>query len=104
MARKVTRRAAAKPSAALLTAAPALVVNPFGETQQRKISKSKIADSVFTLDDGTKLIARPIVSDIRRAVNQYNQAGEPLYFLTLGFQIVTKAPKRLRQPKPKKPA
>jgi hypothetical protein len=81
-----------------------LVINPFGETQQRKITQSKIAESVFSLNDGTKLIVRPLVSDIRRAVKQYNQFGQPLYFLTLGHQIITKAPKKLRKPisKPKR--
>jgi hypothetical protein len=78
-----------------------LSINPFGPTQQRKIKKSKVMASEFSLNDGTKLLVTPLVSDIRRAVKQYNEKGEPMYFLTMGNTIVTKAPKRLLKKKPK---
>jgi hypothetical protein len=100
MAKKARR--AVKPDA---PAAPAIglgAINPFGPTQQRKIRTSTVKESVFTLNDGTRLIVKPIVSDIRRAVKQYNFDGQPLYFLTLGNTIVTKAPKRLMKPVPKR--
>jgi hypothetical protein len=95
-ARKSQKAAAATPSLVpQLPGAGALVINPFGETQQRKVLKSKIAVSRFDLSDGTKLLVTPILSDVRRAIKQYNANGEPLYFLTLGSTIVTKAPKKL---------
>src|SRR5262245_2314088 len=99
MAKK--RRTAAPKAAKLEPEAgiAALAINPFGETQQRKIKRSKIVDSKITLTDGTQLIIRPIVSDIRRAVKQYNVDGQPLYFLTLGYSITTKAPRKLLRPK-----
>jgi hypothetical protein len=100
MARK-TKRAAAKIPPETPVEGQALVINPFGETEQRTIKKSKIVDSVITLSDGTKLVIRPVVADIRRAVDQYNQQGQPLYFLTLGHAITTKAPKKnLQKPTP----
>jgi hypothetical protein len=100
MARKPKRKTVAL-KASLEGASPAMVVNPFGETQQRKIVGSKIAVSEFTLSDGTKLTVRPMVADIRRAVNQFSANGEPLYFLTVGTTISTKAPKKLLRPTPK---
>ncbi len=102
VARKTPKAGAATPSLVPgLPGAGALVINPFGETQQRKVVKSKIAVSRFDLSDGTKLLVTPIVSDVRRAVKQYNVNGEPLYFLTFGTKIVTKAPKKLLRPVPK---
>jgi hypothetical protein len=102
MARKAKSKVAvAKAAVEAPAIPPALVINPFGETQQRKIKRATITDSVFTLSDKTKLFVRPVVSDIRRAVDQYNQFGQPLYFLTLGYSIVTKAPKSLQKAKPK---
>jgi len=83
------------------TAPPGLVINPFGPMQQRKITRSKIVESVVTLSDGTKLLIKPVVGDIRRAVDQYNEKGEPVYFLALGQTITTKAPKRLLKKSPK---
>jgi hypothetical protein len=96
--RKPKRKTVALKAPIEEAAAPALVVNPFGETQPRKIIRSKIVDSEFTLNDGTKLTVRPILADIRRAVNQYNAFGQPLYFLTVGNGISTKAPKKLLRP------
>jgi hypothetical protein len=80
------------------------VVNPFGPTQQRGISKSKVVASEFTLDDGTILLVTPMVADVRRAVDQFNQNGDPLYFLTMGSTVTTVAPKRLKRQQTPKPA
>lgn len=92
MAKKTT-----KEQAALAAPAP-VVVNPFGETEHRKIVRYQVQESIFTLDDGTKLVVRPLVSDIRRAVGQYDSNGQPIYFLTLGQNVRADAPKKLRRP------
>src|ERR1700676_5507497 len=75
------------------------VINPLGETQVRKIVKSKIQESVFTLSDGTKLILKPLIGDVRRAVGQYNAVGQPLYFLSIGNTLESKPPKSLMRKK-----
>jgi hypothetical protein len=93
---------AAAPSSAPLAQPSGANVNPFGPTEQRKITRSHVAESVFTLSDGTKLRVKPVVGDVRRAVEQYNIDGNPVYFLSLGMTIVTDAPKSLRRPEPKK--
>jgi hypothetical protein len=98
-------RKTSPPSAELILppspAAGAPVINPFGETEQRKIVKSKVLASELKLSDGTKLVVTPLVSDVRRATKQFNANGEPLYFLTIGANILTKAPKKLLQLKPR---
>jgi hypothetical protein len=72
-----------------------LAINPFGPTEPRKITRTKIQESEFLLEDGTKLLVRPLLADVRRAVDQYNEVGEPLYFLTMGNTLTTKPPKSL---------
>jgi len=99
----------AKRKRALKVAAPSptvpaapLVINPFGPTKQRVVAKSKIVSSEFTLDDGTVLLVTPIVADVRRAIDQFNQNGDPLYFLTMGQTVKTVSPPRLRKKGPVK--
>jgi hypothetical protein len=87
----------------MVSAAP-LVINPFGPTKQRVVAKSKIVSSEFTLDDGTKLLVTPIVADVRRAIDQFNQEGDPLYFLTMGQTVKTVSPPSLRRKPPSKHA
>jgi hypothetical protein len=77
-------------------------INPMGETQQRKIVRSRIADSIYTLSDGTKLVLKPLIADVRRAVGQFNSAGQPVYFLTVANSIETRPPKSLMQKRPPK--
>ena len=70
-------------------------INPFGPTQPRRITRTRVQDSEFILEDGTKIVVRPVIGDVRRAVDQYNESGEPLYFLTIGQTLTTKAPRSL---------
>jgi hypothetical protein len=93
----MAKRKRALKAAALPTLGTPPVVNPFGPTKQRVVAKSKIVSSEFTLDDGTKLLVTPIVADVRRAVDQFNQDGDPLYFLTMGQTVTTVSPHHLRR-------
>lgn len=95
----MAKKAKRKPETAAAGPAP---INLFGPTQQRKIKKSKVRASEYTLSDGTTLTVTPMLSDIRRALKQYGPDGQPLYFLTLGNSIRTKAPKKLLRPAPKR--
>jgi hypothetical protein len=76
-------------------------INPLGETQLRRVVKSKIQESEFTLNDGTKLILKPLIGDVRRAVGQYNALGQPLYFLSIGSTLESRPPKSLMRKAPK---
>jgi hypothetical protein len=98
MARKLKRTAASASAPPLAQPSGAATVNLFGPTDQRKITRKMIAESVFTLSDGTKLRVKPLIGDVRRALDQYNAEGQPLYFLSLGLTISTDAPKSLLRP------
>jgi hypothetical protein len=76
-------------------------INPLGETQPRKIVRSRVRESEFTLNDGTKLVLKPLIGDVRRAVGQYNALGQPLYFLSIGNSLQSKPPKSLMRKIPK---
>jgi hypothetical protein len=80
---------------------PPGTINPLGETRLRKIVKSKVVESIFTLSDGTKLLLKPLIGDVRRAVGQFNANGQPLYFLSVANTIEARPPKSLMQKKPK---
>src|SRR5712692_4766234 len=85
------------------TSTPApVVVDPFGPTSQRPIKKENVKTSSYKLSDGTVITVKPKVSDIRRAMNQWNALGQPLYFLTLGYEIKTNPPSKLLKKMPKK--
>jgi len=101
VARRTKRKTSTKPVGAAVGAIP-VAINPFGPTKQRDIVKSRVAASQFTLSDRTKLVVTPMVSDVRRAIDQYNREGQPLYFLTMGYQIKTDAPKSLLKKTPRK--
>ena len=91
MAKK--RKRAVKKSATSTLAQ--VIVDPFGPTSQRHIKKESVKTSSYKLNDGTVITVRPKVSDIRRATKQWNALGQPLYFLTLGYEIKTSAPSKL---------
>jgi hypothetical protein len=100
MAKKVAKKRRVLPPPAKPIFQPE-VVNPLGETQPRKVVRSKIRESEFTLSDGTKLVLKPLIGDVRRAVGQYNAVGHPVYFLTIGNSLEAKPPKTLMRKIPK---
>jgi hypothetical protein len=67
---------------------------------ERDIISSKIRNSDIVLDDKSVLSIKPFVVDVRRAANQWNEEGQPLYLVKIGFSINTKAPKKLMKPIP----
>lgn len=101
MAKKVAKKRKAPAPEPQLDLQPERI-NPLGETQPRKIVRSQVRESVFTLNDGTKLILKPLIGDVRRAVGQYNGLGHPVYFLTIGNALQSKPPKSLMKKAPKK--
>jgi hypothetical protein len=70
-----------------------------GPVQTRNIVKSKTAESRFVLDDGTELTVKVALVDVKRALKQYNQYGQPLYFCSIVNTVDTKAPSKLLKPK-----
>jgi hypothetical protein len=99
MAKKVAKKQGGSPPPQPISQPE--TVNLLGETKPRKVVRSTIRESEFTLNDGTKLILKPLIGDVRRAVGQYNAAGQPLYFLTIGNSLEARPPKSLMRKVPK---
>ena len=47
------------------------------------------------LKDGTILRIRPVVAEVRRAQNQFNELGQPIYLVKTAMITSAKSPKRL---------
>jgi len=68
-----------------------------GPTVSLVVKKASAEDIVYTLSDGSKLKLRPIIFDVRRSLNKYNPAGEPIYQVQTGLIVQTEVPKRLKR-------
>lgn len=53
--------------------------------------------SEYRLSDGSVLSVKPLVADVRRVKGKFNDHGDPLYLVTGGMVIRTKAPRKLRR-------
>ena len=69
-----------------------------GQLEQRRITNVKEGITEYTLDDGSILKVKPVVVDVRRAIDQYGVDGKPLYILTLTNITETTSPTRLLRP------
>jgi hypothetical protein len=88
-------------------------VSPFGfggvpqPTQplgQRSIVKSTQRPSEYVLDDGTKLIIKPTLIDVKRVEGQWGIDGKPTYIMTLTNVTETESPAKIMRPVPKQPS
>jgi hypothetical protein len=80
------------------TAQFALGYDPMGPMEQRSVVASKEGWSEYTLDDGTILLTRNAIIDVKRAVGQYNLAnGDPVYVVQGASLINTMAPDHLKK-------
>lgn len=70
-----------------------------GQLQQRQVTNVKEGVSEYTLDDGTVLKVKPVIVDVKRAIDQYGVDGKPLYILTLTNITETTSPSRLMRPR-----
>jgi len=70
--------------------------DPTRPLEQRHIKGVKEGASEYTLDDGTSLLVRPAVIDVKRAKSQWNEQGEPIYVVQAAVVVTVKhAPKNL---------
>ncbi len=71
--------------------------NPAGRMEPRDVVASKDGWSEYTLDDGSVLRAKAAVLDVKRAVDQFNADGDPVYVMQLTVVNQVKAPEHLRK-------
>ena len=63
------------------------------------IKKAEENWNVYKLSDGTTLRARPIMVEISRKHNTFDDKGNPVYTITGGMIYDLKAPNKLRKKK-----
>jgi hypothetical protein len=74
----------------------ALGYDPTKPLEQRHITGVKEGWSEYSLDDGTVLMVKQAVVDVKRAKGQWNPQGEPVYIIQAATLVsVKRVPKRL---------
>ena len=71
--------------------------DPTGPMEQRNIKKRKEAVTEITLDDGSVLSIKVAILDVKRAKNQWNQQGDPVYVMQSTQLVSVKSPPHLRR-------
>ena len=84
-----------KPESA--TVEVSLGYNPQGEMEPRDVVASKDGWSEYTLDDGTTIRLKAALLDVKRALDQYSQDGNPLYIFQWAIVNQVKAPDKLKK-------
>lgn len=53
--------------------------------------------SECTLEDGTIIRIRPVVAEVRRQRNKFDDAGEPIYNVKTALLLSSRSPKKLHK-------
>jgi hypothetical protein len=62
-----------------------------------EITRATDAWSEYKLEDGSTLLVKPSLIDVRRARGQFTPEGDPLYIVKTGILISTRAPAKLKK-------
>jgi len=73
--------------------------DPSGKMVPVDIVSSKEGWSEFTLSDGTVLRTKAALLDVKAAVGQYSQDGNPIYVMNFAVLNQVNAPDKLRKKK-----
>jgi hypothetical protein len=71
--------------------------NPTGKMEVMDIVSSKEAWSEYTLNDGTKIRAKAVLLDVKKAVGQFSLEGEPVYVMQITMVNNAIVPDELRR-------
>jgi hypothetical protein len=55
--------------------------DPKGKMEQRDVVSSKDGWSEYTLNDGATIRLKAVLVDVKKAVDQFNTEGEPIYVM-----------------------
>jgi hypothetical protein len=59
-------------------------------TEDRKITKEDLNDSEVILDDGSTIIVKPSIKDVKKIIGQTSPTGDPVYVFQLTWTFHTK--------------
>jgi hypothetical protein len=71
--------------------------DPSGKIEPRDVLSSKEGWSEYTLDDGTIVMTKAVILDVKIAVGQYTPEGEPIYIIQAAMVNRIKANDTLRR-------
>jgi hypothetical protein len=71
--------------------------DPKGKMEPRDVVASKDGWSEYTLEDGTVLRMKAALLDVKRAVNQYSEDGNPVYVYQCAVVNQVRAPDKLKK-------
>jgi hypothetical protein len=71
--------------------------DPKSRSESVDIVSSKDGWSEFTLADGTVIRAKAVLLDVKKLVEQYNTAGEPVYMMQMTMINQTRVPDNLKK-------
>lgn len=78
---------------------PQLVLgyDPNGRKEPRDVVGSKDSYSEYTLDDGCIIRTKAVLLDVKRAVDQFDDQGNPVYIMQLTMITNVRAPENLKK-------
>ncbi|MFM9843083.1 MAG: hypothetical protein ACKVOI_08965 [Dongiaceae bacterium] len=77
---------------------PALLgYDPTGKMEQRSIVGSSDGWSEYKLEDTSVIRLKAVLLDVKRAVDQFNASGDPIYVMQIAFVTNVAAPNRLKR-------
>jgi S-adenosylhomocysteine hydrolase len=71
--------------------------DPTGKMEPKDIVNAKEGWSEYTLDDGSVIRVKGVLLDIKRALNQFNAEGDPVYVMQLALVHQLRAPDQLKK-------
>src|SRR5262245_57035502 len=97
MAKRATVAPQTPPAAPAKSQPSPPMIDVNGPAEATSIVQSRIVPSEFTLSDGTVLTVTPVLTNASRLTGQFNAEGDPVYRITTGFVVGTRAPPGLRK-------
>jgi hypothetical protein len=67
------------------------------EVELVKVKKSEEHTNTYELEDGTVLALRTVVTDVWKAIDMYDNEGNPQYFTKSGNILSVTSPSELRR-------
>jgi len=71
--------------------------DPKGKMEQRDVVSSKDGWTEYKLDDGSIIKVKAVILEIKRAVDQYNLEGNPIYVMQQTIISTVQAPDDLKK-------
>jgi hypothetical protein len=72
--------------------------DPKGKMEQRDVVSSKDGWSEYKLNDGATIRLKAVLVDAKKAINQFNPEGDPIYVMQQTIVTSLEVPEALKKP------